>query len=185
MPGEDTNDQSDEFEDTDDSAGESTDETSGDAGGDAGKTDDKAPTTDAKRIADLQSKFDQATARANKAEKLLTTRGEKSASGSNDPQTSALMAELREASLDAVYGEHPELREYQIDRVLIEGATRAEMRESASALVGLIKNVTTKARNKALADAGVEAPPPSGTRSKPVDYGSMSEEDFKKVLASI
>jgi hypothetical protein len=44
--------------------------------------------------------------------------------------------------------------------------------------------VETKARNKALADAGVKADPAGSTRSKPVDYASMSEEAFLKLLNS-
>lgn len=140
-----------------------------------------------KRIRDLQSKADAETARANKAEAALKSPGRNKGevAGSNDPATSALILELREASLDAIFGEYPELKEYSIDRSLIEGTTRAEMRDAAASLVGLIKNVGSKARNKALADAGVKADPVGTTRSKPVNYATMSSEDFKKLLDSI
>ena len=137
-----------------------------------------------KRIRDLQSKADAAEARANKAEAALKARKQGESVEGSDPVNKALMAELREASLDAVYGEFPQLRDYGIDRSLIEGTTRAELRENASSLVGLIKNVETKVRNKVLADNGIAAPA-SGTRvSKPVDYATMSDEEFTKLLDS-
>ena len=143
--------------------------------------------SESKRIADLIAARDKETARANKAEAALKTRsaGDGKDGGSNDPVTAALMTELREASLDAVYGEFPELREFGIDRAIIEGSTRAELRTSAVALVGLIKSVSTKARNKALADAGVKAEPSGAVRKPPQDFGAMSDEDFKRYLDTL
>jgi len=137
-----------------------------------------------KRVKDLQSKADKAEARANKAEAALKAlQAGEQGNGSKDPERDALLAELRESSLDAVYGEFQELRDFGIDRTLIEGGTRAEMRESATALVGLIKSVATKARNQALKEAGVNPEPISGTRSKPKSYADMSTEDFEKEIA--
>jgi len=135
-----------------------------------------------KRVRDLQSKADAAEARANKAEAALKALKQGGSGDGGDPVNKALMAELREASLDAVFGEFPQLRDYGIDRSLIEGATRSELRENATSLVGLIKNVETKVRNKVLADNGLTAETPGNARRKPVDYGSMSDEDFKKLL---
>ena len=161
-------------EDTEQDDEESTDEES------------KAPKVDEdKRVTDLQSKADKAEARANKAEAALAkalTSGEGS-EGSKDPERAALLEELRETSLDAVYGEFEQLRQYGIDRALIEGKTRAEMRESATSLVGLIKSVVTKARNQALKEAGVTAEPAGSTRTPPKDFGAMSAEEFEKFRA--
>lgn len=163
-------------------------DTDGEDGGDAAeppkdaKPDDK---TD-KRIRDLQSQLDKEKARANQLEKLAG-KGKDADQGdgtrSNDPETAALRQELREASLDAVYGEFKELRDFGIDRSLIEGATRAEMREAATALVGLIKSVETKARNKALSEHGIKAEPAGTTRTPPKDFAAMSDEEFEKVMA--
>lgn len=156
--------------DSDDSTDDSSEETDSEVKGDA------------KRIKDLQSKADAETARANKAEKALAKmRGE----GDADPATQRLVAELREASLDAVFGEFPELREFGINRDLVEGTTRAELRVNAKALVSLIKNVSTKARNKALAEAGVTPAPAGSRRESPKDYNAMSDEDFGKELARL
>lgn len=138
-----------------------------------------------KRIKDLQSKADAAEARANKAEKALAALGKGDKAGSNDPAQAALMQELREASLDAVYGEFADLKKYSIDRSLIEGSTRAEMRESATAIVGLVKAIATKVRNETLAENGIKAEPAGAARKPPVDYGSMSDQDFEKLLNSI
>lgn len=183
MPGRTDDDQlenqneEDETEETEE-AEEPTEETTEESSEESGKPD--------KRIRDLQSKADAAEARANKAEaalKALKQGG--SGSGSNDPATQALMTELREASLDAVYGEYPQLRDYGIDRSLIEGSTRAELRGNAASLVGLIKSVETKVRNKVLSEHGLTAPASGGKVQKPVDYSSMSDADFEKLLSSI
>lgn len=171
---DDENEEVEETEDTEE-AEKLTEETPDESAAEGSKPD--------KRVRDLQSKADAETARANKAEaalKALKQGG--SGSGSNDPATQALMTELREASLDAVFGEFPELRDYGIDRSLIEGTTRAELRGNAASLVGLIKKVETKARNKVLAENGLSAPTTGGKVQKPVDYASMSDEDFKKLL---
>lgn len=138
-----------------------------------------------KRIRDLQSKADAAVARANKAEAALAGKSRKALGGEGDgldPGTQALIADLREASLDAVTAEMPELKEYGIDRSLIEGTTRAEIRDSASALVSVIKKVATSARNKALADAGITPAPVGSRREKAVDITSMSRDDFLKYV---
>jgi hypothetical protein len=156
----------------------------GDAGDKDGKPEGDGTDGEDKRLKDLQSKADKAEARANKAEAALAKSlksGE--GEGSKDPERAALLEELREASLDAVYGEFEQLREYGIDRALIEGQTRAEMRESATSLVGLIKSVATKARNKALKEAGVTAEPAGSTRTPPKDFGSMSAEEFEQFRA--
>ena len=164
--------------------GEADGDTDADADADGEGGEDGKPKGDPeKRIRDLQSKADAAEARANRAEAALKSRKQGEGSG-GDPATKALMTELREASLDAVFGEYPVLRDYGIDRSLIEGSTRAELRENATSLVALIKNVETKARNKALADAGVKAEPAGSVRAKPVDYASMSDEAFLKLLDS-
>lgn len=177
MPELDDDQRDDLIEDEDEGAEESDEDTE--------STESEAPKGEAKRIADLMSKAQKEEARANKAEAALkAVRGESGLSGSNDPGTKALMAELREASLDAVFGEYPELRDYGIDRALIEGTTRAEMRGSADALVALIKNVSTKARNKALAEAGVK-PEPTAARRPNKSVNDMSDDEFLKMLDGI
>lgn len=180
MPGRDDEnleDQTDEDELEDqDEEDESEDESESDES--EGKPDPKVD----KRISDLQSALDKETARANKLEKLQK-RGQDGDEGGKDPERQALLAELREASLDAVLGENPELKQYGIDRNLIEGANRAELRESATQLVSLVKSVATKARNAALREHGLNAEPVGGTREKPKNYGTMSDEDFEKELA--
>jgi hypothetical protein len=174
------NDSEEETEETEETTEteESTEETTDEA-------DDPKKTTSDKRIRDLQSKADAETARANKAEAALKNLKQGGSGSGSDPATQALMAELREASLDAVYGEFPVLRDYGIDRSLIEGTTRTELRGNAASLVGLIKSVETKARNKVLAENGLSAPSTGGKVQKPVDYASMSDEAFEKLLKSI
>lgn len=159
-----------EDESTEESGEESTEDTKGAEG---------------KRVRDLQSKADKAEARANKAEAALAKalkRDEGEPAGSKDPEREALMAELRETSLDAVYAEFDLLRSYNIDRSLIEGGTRAEMREAATQLVGLIKSVETKARNRVLKDHGIVAESSGATRTPPKNFNEMNPEDFEKEI---
>lgn len=182
MPNELTDDlEGNESEETIEETTEETTESSEESNESEPKLDAKT----LKRLSDLQSKADKAEARANKLEKALADAGKGSGSGTNDPATEALMQELREASLDAVYGEFPELKKFSIDRSLIEGSTRAAMRESATSIVALVKNVSTQARNETLAEHGIKAEPAGATRSKPQDYASMSDEEFDKLLNSI
>lgn len=150
--------------------------------GDGGRKPQSDPKVD-KRISDLQSQLDKERAERNKLEKALKGSGSGESGKGEDPELAATRQELREASLDAILGEFPELKEFGIDRALIEGKTRAEMRESATSLVGLIKSVSTKARNKALADAGVQADPAGATRGKPKDFNAMSTEDFEREIS--
>lgn len=188
MPGLNSDDsQNDDLFDDDDP--EAPDTGSDDAGDDdagSGGSDDagKQGNVD-KRVSDLQSKLDKEIARANKAEKALKARGEGNGQGNDDPRTAALMQELREASLDSVYAEFSELKQYGIDRSLIEGSTRTELRQSATTLVGLIKSVKTKVRNEVLAEVGVKADPAGARREPPKDYGKMSDEEFEKLLNSM
>ena len=152
------------------------------------ESEEEAPNADPKvdkRVSDLQSALDKETARANRLEKLVGKRDQDGEPGGKDPERAALMAELREASLDAVYGEFAELKDFDIDRSLIEGSNRAEMRESATSLVALIKSVSTKARNKALRDNGLTAEPAGGRREPPKRYDQMSNEDFEKELTRV
>ena len=171
---------------------------SDDAADDAGEPDkalkDKKPKAE-DQIKNLQSKADKETARANKAEaalkKALAALGQgdtddgdgESDDGKPDPERAALMAEIREAGLDAVYAENPLLKSYDIGRELVQGANRAEMRESAAALVTLIKSIETKAKNAALAEHGITPEPGPTTRKPPKSYDVMTPEEFEKVIA--
>lgn len=167
------------------------DETEGDEETEEQSSEETRPKGDEaadKRIRDLQSKADKAEARANQLEKLLAKAsgpGEGDTQGSNDPDRAALLQELRDASLDAVYAEFAELKDYGIDRSLIDGRTRSEMREAAAQLVGLIKGVETKVRNRVLRENGIKAEPAGSTRSQPKNWSEMSKEDFEKELERV
>lgn len=170
--------------DLDESEGEESEE------GSEESTEEEKPKAEGvdKRIRDLQAKADAAEARANKLEKLAAKAAgsdESDSTGSNDPERAALVQELREASLDAVYGEFGELKEYGIDRALIEGTTRAQMRESAAQLVGLVKGIETKVRNRVLREHGIKAEPGGTNRQPPKNWADMSSEDFQKELERV
>lgn len=184
MPG--PNETDNELEGTETEESESTEETSETGATEEGEGTEAAATDKSeKRIRDLQSKADAAEARANKAEAALKAASAGKGTAGPDPATQALMLEVREASLDAIFGEFPQLKQYGIDRSLIEGSTRAELRANADSLVGLIKSVSTKVRNETLAEHGLVAPASGSARKPPVDYGSMSDDEFRKLLDSM
>ena len=183
MPGTNTDDE--EFED--ENLEESEEETENGGEPANGSEESEEGTGDPKldkRIRDLQSKLDAETARANKAEKAQKPVADKGGAPV-DPVAQELRQELREASLDAIYGENPLLKQYGIDRALIEGSTRAEIRANAASMIGLIKSLSTKVRNETLAEHGLSAPATGASRKPPVNYGSMSEDEFTKLLDSI
>ncbi len=139
-----------------------------------------------KRVRELQSARDKETARANRLEKELAklqTRDEGS-TGTTDPVRQAELEEIRQDRLDSLLAteEFQPLKSYGIDPALITGTSRAEMRESAQELVGFIKSIETKVRNKTLREAGITPSPTSGTREPRKDYSKMSDEDFEKEL---
>ena len=171
---DDLNDEQEEVEESTESTEESTDDS---------KLDEKSQ----KRINDLIAARDKEVARANKAEEALKKASGKGTapSGDADPAQQALLQELREASLDAVYGEFPDLKKFGIDRSLIEGSTRAQMRESATSIVALVKGVATAVRNEVLAEHNISAEAAGSTRQPPKDYAAMSDEEFNKLLNSI
>lgn len=135
-----------------------------------------------KQIADLISSRDKEIARANRAEAALKLASAGKPPVGGDPGDAVLRQEVREASLDAVFAANPKLLDFGIDRELVEGATRAEMRESAAKLVALVEQIETKARNETLATHGLSPEPLSTTRGKAVDYSSMSKEEFEKAI---
>lgn len=181
MPNELTDDLNDELEDGGDD--ESSDESPAPEGEPKGEPKLDAKTQ--KRIDDLIAARDKEIARANKAEQALKASDKGTAEGSPDPAQQALLQELREASLDAVYGEYPELKKFGIDRSLIEGSTRAQMRESATSIVALVKGVATAVRNEVLAEHGINAEASGATRQPPKDFAAMSDEEFRKLLDTI
>lgn len=180
MPELNPDDQTDDLPEGDEPEGEAPDE-GGEPKGDEPESG-KPKGDPEKRISDLQSKLDRETARANKAERDAKSSGKSGEPGNDDPERKAWMQELREAGLDAVYADFPDLREYGIERSLIEGSSRAEMRESATSVVALIKSVSTKTRNKVLAEHGIKAEPAGATRKPPVDFNSMPQDEFEKYL---
>ena len=163
----------------------------GGSDGVAPKGDPSTPPTDPKssdkRVRDLQSKADQETARANKAEARL--KAILAASEDKDVRAPAPSAGLDVSSaltdmakMFAVQ-QNPKLAEYGLTAEDLTGSTPAEIARSAADLVARFEKLETRVKNKVLADNGL-APEISGGDSSPQprDYSKMSAEDFKKVM---
>jgi hypothetical protein len=56
------------------------------------------------------------------------------------------------------------------------------MREAATQLVGLIKGVETKTRNRILKEHGIVAESAGATRTAPKNYTEMSAEEIEKEI---
>lgn len=142
-----------------------------------------------KRINDLMSARDQATARANAAEAELQrlrggdsapdrkTKGETKSQPSEGEQWAAL---LRDQAQELLYRSDPRLAEYGIDKSLITGSTPEEMRASLAAQIKLVEAIETRARNKALVEHGLEPEVRGGSGERAPDYAAMSKEEFEK-----
>lgn len=145
-----------------------------------------------KRINDLMSARDQATARANAAEaRLAELEGKKTPASDGKTKNDAAPASaadqwaalLRDQARDQLFASDPRLAEYGIEKSLITGETPEEMKAALETQIKVVDSIETKARNKALAEHGLEPEVRGGSGEKPIDYASMSKEDFEKAVA--
>lgn len=167
------------------------DEEVGGSDGAAPKGDPSTPPADPKssdkRIRDLQSKADQETARANKAEArlkaILAASEDKSARGSEPPAAPDVSTALTEMARMFAVQQNPKLAEYGLTADDLTGLTPAEIAKSAADLVARFEKVETQVKNKVLAENGL-APAIEGDKAptKSRDFSAMSSEDFKKVM---
>lgn len=145
---------------------------------------------DSKRVNDLMSKWQSEQARANRLEAELAAakgqqKGDAGDGTASDGAGNEFVEFQRELTRKALFDSDPRFAAYGLDPSAIEGQTVAEMRASVERQKKLVDAVETKARNKALREHGIapDAGAGSGGSAKPVDYDSMSKEDFEKALA--
>lgn len=170
--------------------GENTDAAGSASGSDDAPQDEGTPDPkDSKRIDDLMSKWQKAEAENAKLKAQLAA-GTAQADGANGGEGSAepsneFIEFQRELVRKGIFESDPRLATYGLDATAIAGTTVAEMQASLDRQRKLIDSVETKARQKALREHGIapDAGSGSGGAAKPVDYASMSAEDFEKAVA--
>lgn len=145
------------------------------------------------RINDLMSKWQTEEARANRLQAALDAAKPKDAGAKDDGgQVDPKQAELdeyvslaRESYRQSLYEREPRLREYGLEPTAISGANAAEMQKSFEAHRKLLDTVESKARNAVLREHGLSPELGGGAASQPVDYSSMSKDDFEKAVARV
>lgn len=156
--------------------------------------EDAPPTTDndnseseSKRIADLMSKWQKAEARAQKAEAAL---GKKSGGQTKGKKASTdFMSEFeafaREDARARLFNSDPRFAKYGLEPSVIAGESIEDMQASAQRQIKMLDSLESRIRNEVLTehglDAGVSGAGKGGGSSLP-DFGSMSDEDFEKLI---
>lgn len=150
-------------------------------------SDAEPPSKDDKRVRDLQSKADKATAEANKLRKELEALKAKpkdagKEAGDVPPELRQWLNAAQDRVRDQLYGADPRFKEYGIDPALITGGTPEEMKATAAQLKKFVDRVETKVRNKALRDAGFDPEPVASTPQTRRNYAEMDPKDFEEVV---
>lgn len=140
----------------------------------------------AKRIADAQRALHKEQARAKALEKELEelkAKGAEPEDREKAPQAPEVNSELLEDWREAAWERYPAFKDFGIEIDAIQGGTRTEIRQSASALAKFIEEVESKVRNRVLAEHGLAADGlGGGKRETYPDFDSMSSEDFMKFV---
>jgi hypothetical protein len=178
----------DDFLDTEDDEDESTDseDESKDTDDAASADSDSEKSTEAKRIRDLQSKADKSEARANKAEKALAKANAGSAKvdetkgGTIPPEVAEWLKSTQTNFRDDLFEEDPRFAKFKIDPALISGDTPSEMSESKKTLATFVDKMEDSIRDSVLEEHGFSPEPKASERSKPVNYETMTSEEFAK-----
>lgn len=145
----------------------------------------KPLTKEEKRIRALQSANDKLTAELNK---IKTVGGEqkKTEGVKRDPEIERWVRAAQETARERMYNSEPMLKEYGLPIDLLNGDTPEEMQASLKALTKMVNRVATRARNKALREHGFSPEPRSSGATRPSrDFGSMSSEDFTKLVEDV
>jgi hypothetical protein len=175
---DDTEDNEDESQDSEDESQDTDDAASGDSGSEESSA--------AKRIRDLQSKADKAEARANKAEKALAKAKTSSAKvngtadGDVPPEVAEWLKSTQVKFREDLFKEDTRFSQFKLDPALITGETPSEMRESQKALSEFVDKMEGQIRDSVLIEHGFKPEPRASERQKPVNYATMTSEEFAK-----
>jgi hypothetical protein len=157
----------------------------------AGEEDRGNEKSESDALREWQSKADKAEARANKAEQALarlqrqqSSGGERKATApaSSSSSDDAWVAASKDNFRDDLFRSDPRLEALGFDPSLIQGATPAEMRQSFVSLQGTVDRMETGIRNRVLVEHGLEPVPGSGDRATGVNYRTMPDDEFRKVM---
>lgn len=170
----------------------------GDQGDSGSGSDDSAPPADSpapkdesKRIKDLMSKWQAAEARANRLQAQLAGAGAGQGDQGGEPQggddaagdASEFVEFARENTRTMLFASDPRLADYGLTAEDIAGTTLAEMRASMTKHLKLIGGIEGKARNKILAEAGLDPDVATGASTEQApSFSTMSDADFAKFL---
>jgi len=177
----DTDFDDDDEQDTSEDEDKKSDDAADDKDSDSESTKDSS-----KRERELQSVADKATARANKLQKQLDEKAkpdaasDDSASGAVPPEVQVWLDSAKERTQESNYGSDPRFKAYSVDPAFIQGESPSAMKDSAERLAKLVTEIEGKVRNQVLVEHGFSPEPATSERSEPVNFGTMSREEFVK-----
>lgn len=156
-----------------------------DGGSQAPESNDEDP-KERKRFQDAQKALHKEQARVKALEKELESFKAKGSQPEDRAEQGAapeINAELLEDWREAAWERFPTFKEFGIEIDAIQGSSRTEIRQSASALAKFIDEVESKVRNRVLAEHGLSADGLGGGRRETYpDFESMSSEEFLKFV---
>ena len=173
----------DDEQDTSDDEDTQSSDAAGDKGSDSESKDDVE-----KRIRDLQSKADKAEARANKLQKQIDTRAKTKTAKGDDEPTGDVPPEVREwlnaakeRTVEQTFKSDERFQKYGIDPAFIQADTPGQLRERAKQLAEMLTKIEGQVRDEVLVEHGFNPAPATSERSDPVNYRTMSSEEFNKI----
>lgn len=177
----------DELNDQLDADGDNDDADSG-SDNSAPPKDESKPADESKRINDLMSNWQKEQARANAAEARLKALESNQASGAGDASNSSDADEFREFAREnartTLFNSDPRLADYGLAPEDIAGTTLTEMRASMKKHLKLVDGIEGRARNKILAEHGLDPDVATGQGTeKPVSFSTMTDKEFNEYLA--
>jgi hypothetical protein len=138
-----------------------------------------------------QSKADKAEARANKAEReidaLRRAQSVESGAGEAISRTSAngedpWLSASKDNFRNDLFGSDGRLASLGFSPDLIQGSTPAEMRKSLVSLQGTVDRMQSGIRNQVLIENGLEPVPGSGERATGINFKTMPQDEFNKLV---
>ncbi len=162
-------------------------EDSADESGSAPPQTESKPEDESKRVNDLMGKCQAEQARANKLEAQLKAAdsGDEGTQGNeSDADLESFKDFARENARITLFNSDPRLVEYGLAPEDIAGSTLEQMQASVKKHQKLVGGIEGRARNKILAEHGLDPEVATGASSeKAPTFSTMSDKEFSEVLA--
>lgn len=147
---------------------------------------------DDKRVNDLMSKWQAEQAKsANLQKEIDALKGKSKPAPKDKPagdpvdnsQADEFVQFARESARKQLFDSEPRFAEYGLDVDAISGQTLSEMKAAAKAQLSLIDGIESRARNRILAEHGLDPDITTGQGEKPTSFSTMSDKEFAEFMS--